>query len=118
MLPLLYNGKITSDTFFLGANVNSWSLVLEIKGTVEESVKNLEFQQLSIYRPGLLLTHRPNETRLLESLAQCLAAIGILPYPSIPINTLARFIVRKAMGQESDTPDRVRIFEHQDLFLS
>ena len=65
--------NLVVKAFFSGANVNSWSLILEIKGKVEESVKNLGFKQLSIYRPGLLLTQRPSETRMLESLAQSLA---------------------------------------------
>ena len=41
------------------------------KGKIEEAVKTLGFDRVSVYRPGLLITPR-EETRLLEKCAQTL----------------------------------------------
>ena len=41
-----------------GAKASSWLLYSSTKGKVEEAVKSLAFDKLSIYRPGLLLCAR------------------------------------------------------------
>lgn len=41
-----------------GSNKNSWFLYPRTKGEAEESVMNLEFERLFIYRPGILLCDR------------------------------------------------------------
>ena len=47
-----------------GAKASSWFLYPSTKGKVEEAVKRLDFNKLSIYRPGLLLCSR-NKTRFM-----------------------------------------------------
>ena len=47
-----------------GAKASSWFLYPSTKGKVEEAVKRLDFNKLSIYRPGLLLCAR-NKTRFM-----------------------------------------------------
>ena len=53
-----------------GAKANSWLLYPSTKGKVEEAVKMLAFNKLSIYRPGLLLCAR-NKTRFFGNLLIC-----------------------------------------------
>jgi uncharacterized protein YbjT (DUF2867 family) len=53
----------------IGANINSSIFYNQIKGRVEEAYQNLEVEQLSIYRPSLLLGLRA-KFRLGEWLAQ------------------------------------------------
>ena len=47
-----------------GSNPGSWLLYPSTKGKVEEAVKRLAFDKLSIYRPGLLLCAR-NQKRFM-----------------------------------------------------
>ena len=57
--------------FCAGADASSWFLYMGTKGKVEEAVKSLGLDRVSVYRPGLLITPR-EETRLLEKCAQTL----------------------------------------------
>lgn len=54
-----------------GAKASSWFLYPSTKGKVEEAVKRLEFDKLSIYRPGLLLCAR-NQKRFMGNASPCL----------------------------------------------
>jgi uncharacterized protein YbjT (DUF2867 family) len=54
----------------VGADPKSMFHYLRTKGELEEALKKEEFPSLSIFRPGLLLTDRPNESRWGEWLAQ------------------------------------------------
>lgn len=47
-----------------GANADSWFLYMKTKGESELSCKNLDFDRLSIFRPGML--QRGDESRLVE----------------------------------------------------
>ena len=67
---LLYHTVLTFS--IPGAKVNSWSLYPQTKGKAEEAIKELGFNRVSIYRPGLLITER-NEPRMFEKAAQCMA---------------------------------------------
>ena len=81
---------------------------------MEESVKEVGFRRLSIYRPGLLLTPPRGETRVWEGLAQSLAStLDFTSYLSIPIETLAGFIVKNIYKEFAGN----EVFEHSDLFL-
>jgi oxidoreductase len=55
----------------MGANANSWFLYPQTKGQVEEECKQIGFDKLSIYRPGLLFTPR-EQTRTFESIFQAI----------------------------------------------
>jgi len=50
-----------------GANKNSMFLYMKVKGEVEEELKQMNFERLSIYQPGMLLCNR-TEARTGESL--------------------------------------------------
>jgi oxidoreductase len=53
-----------------GANANSWFLYMRTKGEVENSVEKLDFDRLTVWRPGLL--GRGSEARFVEKLASLL----------------------------------------------
>ena len=56
----------------VGANCNSKNFYLRVKGELEEAINNLDYDQINIYRPSLLIGTR-DETRFLEKLGQNLS---------------------------------------------
>jgi hypothetical protein len=50
---------------------NSWIFVIKLKGLVEESIKNLNFEKYSVYRPGTIL-NRDNDVRFVEKILKAL----------------------------------------------
>jgi oxidoreductase len=57
-----------------GAKSNAWTLYPSTKGKAEEAIKGLEFNRVSVYRPGLLMTGR-EETRTFENAMQSVAGV-------------------------------------------
>jgi len=55
-----------------GANAQSNSAYLKMKGELEDAVKAIPFQQISIIQPSLLLGKRDNDFRLAEKLGSAL----------------------------------------------
>ena len=53
----------------VGANCNSKNFYLRVKGELEEAINNLDYDQINIYRPSLLIGIR-DETRFLEKMGQ------------------------------------------------
>ena len=53
----------------VGANCNSKNFYLRVKGELEEAINNLDYDQINIYRPSLLIGTR-DETRFLEKMGQ------------------------------------------------
>jgi|TARA_B110001454_G_C12703892_1_gene427753 uncharacterized protein YbjT (DUF2867 family) len=53
----------------VGANPNSKNFYLRVKGELEEAIKNIDYEQINIYRPSLLIGTR-SERRFLEQLGQ------------------------------------------------
>lgn len=60
-----YFGLVSSES----ANPASWFLYPQVKGQLEEGIKGLGFERLTVFRPGLLLCDR-KESRPFEWLAQ------------------------------------------------
>lgn len=86
----------------IGANPKSRNFYLNVKGRLEEELKNIGFRQLSVFRPSMLLGDR-QETRLGESAGKLFfkvfsfAFIGPLKkYKGIKAETVARAMIRVA----------------------
>ncbi len=63
-----------------GANANSRSAYLKMKGELEQAVAQLNFKSISIIQPSLLLGERDNDFRLGENLASVfLPVLCMLP---------------------------------------
>ena len=84
----------------VGANHNSKNFYLRTKGELEEAIKKINFNQINIYRPSLLIGKR-NEIRLFEQLGQNCSFIinqflwgSLKKYRSIRAKKLAEYIVR------------------------
>ena len=98
-----------------GSNANSWFLYPKTKGQVEEAVKSLGFDRLTIYRPGLLMCDRA-ESRTGEKLIRWVAGWFQQPTSwSIPTNMVAAAIVATSLTNiESGGPSST-ILEHSDI---
>ena len=82
----------------VGANCNSKNFYLRVKGELEEAINNLDYDQINIYRPSLLIGTR-DETRFLEKLGQSLSFLinfllwgSLKKYRSINASRLATCI--------------------------
>ncbi|XP_062583368.1 oxidoreductase HTATIP2-like [Saccostrea cucullata] len=81
-----------------GSDKNSCLFYTQTKGIVEEELQNLQFEHLSIFRPGFLLCDR-QESRFGEKLVACLMSPCICccaKYIGVPTETLAIAMVRRA----------------------
>ncbi|XP_048728205.1 oxidoreductase HTATIP2-like [Ostrea edulis] len=82
----------------MGSNQTSWFFYTKTKGLVEEELQNLQFEHLSIFRPGSLLCDR-EDSRIGEKFAACCLSPCICccsKYLAIPTETLALAMVRRA----------------------
>ena len=84
----------------VGADCNSKNFYLRVKGELEEAIDNLDYDQINIYRPSLLIGSR-DETRFLEKLGQNLSFLinlllwgSLKKYRSINANRLAACIAK------------------------
>ena len=97
-----------------GANLKSKSFYLNLKGSIEKYVTDLNLKSVSILRPSLLLGKR-NEKRFVEKLAQIVIpkiSFFMPPkYKAIKAETVA-----KAMLQLSITESKgVKIFHYKEI---
>ena len=84
----------------LGSDCNSANFYLKSKGMIEDKITKIDFDSISIYRPGLLIGAR-NEIRLGEFIGQKIFPYFIDPflmgsirkYRSIKSDTLAKAMV-------------------------
>ena len=79
----------------VGANSSSKNFYLRTKGEAEEEIKKIDFQNINIFRPSLLLGQR-DESRILEKIGQSMSLfvnlflIGPLrKYRSVKASTVA-----------------------------
>jgi uncharacterized protein YbjT (DUF2867 family) len=86
----------------IGANVRSPLFYLRVKGETEEAVAALGYPALHIFRPGLLLGHRP-QSRPREALGMALAPFlnplmlgPAKAYRGIPADTVAAAMIAAA----------------------
>ncbi|WP_333984583.1 oxidoreductase [Ectopseudomonas khazarica] len=94
----------------LGANPNSSVFYNRVKGETEEALKAMDWPQLTIARPSLLLGAR-HEFRLGERLAAPLLRWLPGKYRGIDACALARALWRLALEEEDGT----RVIESADL---
>lgn len=94
----------------LGANAGSKVFYNRVKGETEEALKAMDWPQLTIARPSLLLGAR-HEFRLGERLAAPLLRWLPGKYRGIDACALARALWRLALEEE----DGVRVIESSDL---
>ncbi|MEP3420337.1 MAG: NAD(P)H-binding protein [Erythrobacter sp.] len=93
-----------------GADAQSKSLYMRVKGEVERAVSNVGFKRLDILRPGLLKGPRQNDLRPIEAIAQVVSPLvdPLIPakwdmYRSVDADLVAEAILglalRKAAGR-------------------
>jgi len=93
----------------VGADLDSSNFYLRTKGIIEDKISQLDFESLSIHRPGLLIGPR-KEMRLAELIGQKIAPILFNPilfgnlskYKCIKVNMLARAMMN-CSGLETGT---------------
>lgn len=97
----------------MGADTKSYFFYNRVKGEIERDLAGLNFEQLSILRPGLLLGNRP-ESRWGESMAQMVMQTfsPILPLTFRPIS--GKTVARALMALEKSTPQQ-SIFHSGEL---
>ena len=101
----------------LGANSRSRIFYSRVKGEAERDVSAVPFKAVHIFRPSLLLGERA-ESRPLERLGSVafgalapLLAGPLRPYRAIPAETVARAMVRAALGEATG----VRIHYYDEM---
>ena len=97
-----------------GANLKSKSFYLNLKGSIEKYVTDLNLKSVSILRPSLLLGKR-NEKRFVEKLAQIVIPKISFFMPS-KYKAIKAETVAKAMLQLSITESKgVKIFHYKEI---
>ncbi|XP_033751784.1 oxidoreductase HTATIP2-like [Pecten maximus] len=96
------------------ADKNSMFLYVKTKGEVEDSLKKMSFDKLSIFKPALLLCDRP-ERRLGERMFQTLMKPWICMFPtkgSVPTSYVGR-----AMVVDTVTPgdEKLRVHNNEQI---
>jgi uncharacterized protein YbjT (DUF2867 family) len=83
----------------VGANHNSKNFYLRVKGELEEAIKKIDFDEINIYRPSLLIGNR-TDIRVLEKIGQHFSFIinfflwgSLKKYRSIRVKMLSKFMV-------------------------
>eukprot|EP00092_Neocalanus_flemingeri_P013837 GFUD01014928.1.p1 GENE.GFUD01014928.1~~GFUD01014928.1.p1 ORF type:complete len:276 (+),score=83.03 GFUD01014928.1:38-865(+) len=95
-----------------GSNENSWLLFPSTKGKVENDVTALDFDHLSIYRPGLLLCDR-KDRRFFENILQSVARYtDKSSWWSVPTDVVASAMVITSLKVEKE---KVNIVEHDRI---
>lgn len=108
-----------------GANADSNNFYLKTKGNLENALKDMQWPQLSIFRPGLLLGKR-KEFRLLERLSGYLMTafnpLMIGPLRAIKatkMDTLASAIVKRCTltdtRNETDSETSLAIYSNPEI---
>lgn len=83
-----------------GSNKDSYFLYPRVKGEVEEEIKDMKFEKLAIYRPGVLLCDR-EETRTGEAIIRSVFKyIDRWSIWSIQTSSVATAIVRDIFNKE------------------
>ena len=92
----------------IGADSSSSNFYLKTKGIIEDKISQLDFQSISIHRPGLLIGFR-KEMRLAELIGQKIHPVinslllgNLSKYKSIKVEILARAMINVS-GLETGT---------------
>ena len=83
----------------VGANHNSKNFYLRVKGEIEEAIKKIDFDEINIYRPSLLIGNR-TDIRVVEKIGQNFSFLinfllrgSLKKYRSIRAKRLSNFMV-------------------------
>ena len=110
------NVKTLSLVSSSGANENSLFFYPRIKGLLESSVKQLNFENIQIYQPPFLIRQsdvmRGNE-KIGIFIFKALNSVGILnSLRPLPVAKLADKMVNESLKKH---PQRVMVFENKDI---
>ena len=110
------NVKILSLVSSSGANENSLFFYPKIKGLLESSVKQLNFENIQIYQPPFLIRQsdvmRSNE-KIGIFIFKALNSVSILnSLRPLPVAKLADKMVNESLKKH---PQRVMVFENKDI---
>ena len=110
------NVKTLSLVSSSGANENSLFFYPRIKGLLESSVKQLNFENIQIYHPPFLIRQsdvmRSNE-KIGIFIFKALNSVGILnSLRPLPVAKLADKMVNESLKKH---PQRVMVFENKDI---
>ncbi len=107
----------------LGSSQSSLFFYSRVKGELEDHLKELAYQNLSIYRPSLLLGER-EESRLGETLASKFMPVfnpllkGVLsPYKAIPGKWVAQAMVNECVAHQESNHQfpQVNVYTHDNI---
>ena len=112
------NVKTLSLVSSSGANENSLFFYPRIKGLLESSVKQLNFENIQIYQPPFLIRQsdvmRSNE-KIGIFIFKALNSVGILnSLKPLSVSRLAEKMVNEALKKH---PQRVIVFENKDIII-
>jgi len=99
------------------ANSKSMVLYTKTKGEVEEDVKNVGFEQFTIYRPGILMCER-EENRPGEKIMRTVLNPVAKFFPTAittPTSAVAKAMVNMAVAKSTE---KVRILENKDVHIA
>lgn len=97
-----------------GANAKSSFLYMKTKGEVEERLKEMNFEKLSIFRPALLLCDR-QESRPMEAFFRCIVKPLAYLMPTrgtIPTDTLAKGMLYEVINPDSKS---INVYENEEI---
>jgi len=112
------NVKTLSLVSSSGANENSLFFYPKIKGLLERSVKQLNFENIQIYQPPFLIRQsdvmRANE-KIGIFIFKALNSVGVLnSLKPLPVSRLAEKMVDEALKKHSQ---RVMVFKNKDIII-
>jgi uncharacterized protein YbjT (DUF2867 family) len=101
-----------------GANYTSSNFYLRMKGSLDEKVQQLSFDQILIFRPSILVGDR-SEKRLGEAIGIKLAGIiikiipALIKYRPIEASRVAEAMINSA---NQNTSDKIKIYHPEEIF--
>jgi uncharacterized protein YbjT (DUF2867 family) len=102
-----YYGLLSST----GASSSSWFLYMKTKGEVERDITKIGYQQMNIYRPGLLL-NRDNDERIGEKIFSVVPFITKIESASVGLIMLDQAI---KYCQSNQTEKKTDIYSNSDM---
>jgi len=103
----------------LGANSKSNNFYLQMKGSLDEKVKQLSFDQIRIFRPSILVGNR-SEKRFGETVGIKIAGTftNIIPalkkYRPIEAAQVAEAMIKSA---NQNLSDKIKIYNSEEIFI-
>jgi hypothetical protein len=100
-----------------GADLNSNSFYLNLKGEIEDSVLGLKLPSTSVFRPSLLLGKR-SENRFVEKIAQLIMPIISFLMPSIYKPIEAKYVAKSMVNISIKTIPGSKIYHYNEIINS